>query len=210
MAKFSLPSIPFEKVAALSLQQRIAVCVGTYLLLGGGFFYFMYMPNNVEITELRQMSHRIQLNLAQAKSDAKNLEIYQRQYKEAEGRFKLALQLLPDKKEIPNLLDGISRSGRHSGLEFLLFQPAREVLKEFYVEIPVKIQVIGGYHNLAMFFDKVAKLPRIVNISNLSIKGTGSSRGAVGPLQATCIAITYQFVEAPKAETKMKGKSRRR
>ena len=210
MAKFSLPSIPFEKVAALTLQQRIAVCVGTYLLLGGGFFYFMYMPRNAAIKELTQNYNRIQTNLTKAREDAKNLEKYQKQYKEAQGKFKIALQLLPDKKEIPRLLDGISRSGRQSGLEFLLFQPAPEVLKEFYAEIPVKIEVVGGYHNIAMFFDKVAKLPRIVNIFNLNVKSGRSTKEGIEPLKASCVATTYQFVEAPKAERKKQGRSRRR
>jgi type IV pilus assembly protein PilO len=105
-------------------------------------------------------------------------------------------------------LEAISKSGRHSGLEFLLFQPGPEILKGFYAEIPVKIDVIGGYHNLALFFDKVARLSRIVNISDLHVKGAKGSKGAEGDLQTSCVATTFRFVEAAKTTT-AKGKSKK-
>ena len=75
---------------------------------------------------------------------------------EAEVQFKTAMKALPEKEEIPSLLTSISRSGQDVGLEFLLFEPKNEVRKEFYAEIPVAMHVIGGYHDLAIFFDKVA------------------------------------------------------
>ncbi len=192
--KFSLPSLPFEQVRALSRQQRIAICVGTFLLLGGAFYYFIYMPKNTEMRRLQGDYEVLGRKLVQAKAAARDLEKYRIEYKKAEGDLKLALQLLPDKKEIPTLLEGITSSGRRSGLDFLLFQPEKEVPQAFYAEIPVKIEVLGGYHNLATFFDKVARLPRIVNIVNLNIKG------AEGGLKASCVATTYQFREGPPPE----------
>ena len=204
MAKPSLSSLPFEKVAALSRVQRILVCVGTFLLLGGGYFYLIYMPKSGRIDELKQNYEDLQVKVAKAKAAARDLDKYQKQYQEAQGKFRLVLKLLPDKKEIPSLLEGISKSGRHSGLEFLLFQPEPEIPKGFYAEIPVKIEVVGGYHNLALFFDKVARLSRIVNISNVEIKGARSSKGAEGDLQTSCVATTFRFVEAAKTTTAKK------
>ncbi|MDY6988043.1 MAG: type 4a pilus biogenesis protein PilO [Thermodesulfobacteriota bacterium] len=212
MPKISLPAFPWEKIAAIPRPHRIGICAVVFLLLGGGFFYFIYMPKTVEIEGLKKSYSDLQTRVAKAKKDAENLEKYRKQYKEAQGKFKLALQLLPDKKEIPSLLEGISRSGRQSGLEFLLFKPGKEIRKEFYAEIPVQIEVIGGYHNLAVFFAKVAQLPRIVNISNLNIKGTSGVQEGHGALKASCAATTYQFVEPKKAEPKngkaKKGKKR--
>jgi type IV pilus assembly protein PilO len=205
MAKLSLPSIPFDKIAALTKKQRIAIFAGTFFILGGGFFYFYYMPNSDKIAMLKQNYGDLQNKVAKAKAAVRDLDKYEKKYKEAQGRFRLALQLLPDKKEIPALLEGISKSGRSSGLEFLLFKPDKEVTKEFYAEIPVKIEVTGGYHNLAIFFDKVARLSRIVNISKLTI----NSAKAEGTLKASCVATTYQFVETPKEE-QAKGKSKKR
>ncbi len=195
MAKLSLPSLPFEKIAALSRVHRIVICAGTFLLLGGVFFYFVYMPKAGRINELKKDYDGLQVKLTKARAAAKDLDKYEKQFKEAQANFRLALQVLPDKKEIPSLLENISKSGIRAGLEFLLFKPEKGVSKGFYAEIPVKIQVRGGYHNLAMFFDQVARLSRIVNISNIKIKGSKDSKKAEKHLEASCVATTFQFVE---------------
>jgi type IV pilus assembly protein PilO len=114
---------------------------------------------------------------------------------EAEVQFKRAMTALPEKEEIPSLLTSISRSGQDVGLEFLLFEPKLEVRKDFYAEIPVSIEVNGGYHDLAIFFDKVARLNRIVNIKNISMERKKDNQ----ELSTKCTAVTYKFVEpAPK------------
>jgi len=202
MQNKKLPSLPFEKIAQLTQVQRILICVGTFLLFGGLFFYLVYMPKSTKLDELKNNYDSLETKLLKAKADASKLAKLKEEYKEAQGKFRFVLQLLPDKKEIPSLLENVSNSGRRAGLEFLLFQPTQEVLRDFYAEIPVKIQVSGGYHNLAMFFDKVARLSRIVNVSNISIKNAGSSKQKQTFLKTSCMAITYRFVENAKEKKK--------
>lgn len=206
MAEKSLPSIPFDKIAALTRVQRFAICIGTFVLLGGLFFYLVYMPKSAELSELKKNYEDLETRLLRAKADAKDLDKYQKLYEEAQGKFRLVLRLLPDNKEIPRLLEDISKSGRHSGLEFLLFKPVGEVKKGFYAEIPVNIEVQGGYHNLGMFFDKVARLSRIVNVSDIKVKKK-SAKGGEGTLHATCVATTYRFLEE---ETKKPAKGKKK
>ena len=121
---------------------------------------------------------------------------------EEEVQYKTAMRALPEKEEIPSLLTSISRSGQDVGLEFLLFEPKSEVRKEFYAEIPVAMQVRGGYHDLAIFFDKVARLSRIVNIKNIEM---GRAKDSMD-LNTSCTAVTYKFVEPapPKKDNKKK------
>ena len=155
------------------------------------------MPRSKKISELRNELESVQSKLFTATTAAQNLDLFQEKYKEAQQKFKLALELLPDKKEIPSLLESVSKSGKDSGLEFILFQPGQEVPKDFYAEIPVKIQVTGGYHNLAMFFDRVGRLSRIVNILNINLKNIEAAPGVgQGILTASCVAMTYRFLEA--------------
>ena len=111
---------------------------------------------NVCYTKL--LREELEKKLAVAKKNAENLETFQQMMKEAELQFKTAMKALPEKEEIPSLLTSISRSGQDVGLEFLLFEPKNEIRKDFYAEIPVAMQIKGGYHDLAMFFDKVARL----------------------------------------------------
>ncbi|RLB88979.1 MAG: protein PilO [Deltaproteobacteria bacterium] len=211
MRKLSLSSIPFEKIGRIGRLQRLLICAGTFLVLTGAFLFLIYLPKTKAIQELKSNHELLEIKLVKVRAAAKNLRRFQRQCKEAEAKFELALSLLPDKKEIPGLLEAISKSGKDSGLEFLLFQPGKEVLKDFYAEIPVTIQVCGGYHNLAMFFGRVATLSRIVNISSLSMKATKQSGER---LSASCVATTYRFLEASEikaiAEAKKKKKKKRK
>jgi type IV pilus assembly protein PilO len=120
--------------------------------------------------------------------------------KAAESRFKLVMKSLPEKEEIPSLLSNISLSGQDAGLEFVLFQPKKEVKKDFYAEIPVAIKVTGKYHNVALFFDKVARLPRVVNIRNIMMTpGKGNEKLSTG-----CTAVTYKFIDRPKKKSNKK------
>jgi type IV pilus assembly protein PilO len=91
------------------------------------------------------------------------------------------------------LLANVSQSGQESGLNFLLFVPKPNKTYDFYAEIPVSIEVNGGYHNLALFFDRVARLSRIVNIENIDIADSGKEPGM---LEMKCTAVTYQFLES--------------
>jgi len=208
MPKQRIPNLPFDKIAQLTRTQRIIICVGTFLIIGGLFFYLIYMPKSSKINELTDKLDNLETQLVKAKADASKLARLEREYEEAQGKFRLVLQLLPDRKEIPSLLENVSASGRLSGLEFLLFEPNQEVVRDFYAEIPVKINVSGGYHNLALFFDKVARLSRIVNISNINIARAKEGKGEQTILKASCTATTYRFIEEAnrtKGKDKKKG-----
>ncbi len=186
----------FEKVSRLTRMQRILICIGTFLLLIGGFFYLSYMPKFKEIDGLNAKQRKVDEELRTAKQNAKQLTRFKQEMKEAEDEFKIAMNALPEKKEIPSLLEGISKSGQDSGLEFLLFKPNPDKTIEFYAEIPVSIQVKGGFHNLALFFDRVARLSRIVNIKDISIASTDKP----GDLKIECTAVTYRFLDSEVKE----------
>jgi type IV pilus assembly protein PilO len=193
MAKLSFESLPFEKVAAIGRLQRMLICVALFLILGGSFYMFFYKPKSEELNKLRDEYEVLQTKLFRARAVAKDLEAFEKKYEEAQMKFKLALRLLPEKQEIPSLLEGVSKSGKDSGLEFQFFQPSPERNRGFYAEIPVSIRIQGGYHNIALFFDRIAKLPRIVNVLNVAIQAPAATPGI---LNASCTAVTYRFLEA--------------
>ncbi len=114
------------------------------------------------------------------------------------------MQALPDKRELPSLLTGISKAGSDAGLKFYLFQPAKEVNKEFFNEIPISIKVEGRYHQITDFLFQITKLSRIVNINNVNVK---SKKGGK-ILGMSCRAVTYMFVEKTKTKNKQKRKKK--
>jgi len=180
-----------DKIGKLSRLYRILICLGILSMLIGPFVYFSYQPKFEKIDELKKEQATLETRLVRAKAKAKQLKHFQDKLKKAQTEFKIAVQKLPEKKEIPSLLSNISRSGRDAGLEFLLFEPRDERTKEFYAEIPVSIIVTGNYHKTALFFYKVARLHRIVNIDDIKMIATKGS----GDLRTSCTAVTYRFVE---------------
>jgi type IV pilus assembly protein PilO len=186
---------PFlEKVEKLSRVQRIVISAVVFGLIAGGFVYFLYWPKYDQISRLNTQLEKLEKKLEIAKRNAKDLKKFQAKMKEAEAQFQMAMKKLPEKEEIPSLLSSISNSGQQVGLEFLLFEPKPEKRKEFYAEIPVAMNIRGDYHNLAIFFDQVARLSRIVNINNIQISAAKGKN--TRDLNTRCMAVTYKFVEA--------------
>ncbi|MFC1516020.1 type 4a pilus biogenesis protein PilO [Thermodesulfobacteriota bacterium] len=149
---------------------------------------------------------KLDSKLQTLKIKARKLKKLQADLKAAEDKFKIVRRALPDQKDIPNLLAAISNSGQESGLNFLLFQPGGVITKDFYAEIPVTLNVEGSYHNVAVFFDRIARLPRIVNVSNLTM---GQGQGAK-TLGTSLTASTYQFIDKPPEPPKVKKKKKKK
>ena len=199
----------FEKIEKLSRVQRIAISVALFVLIAGGFIYFSYWPKYEQINRLTAQLEKLEKKLETAKRNAKSLKEFQAKMREAEAQFRQAMKKLPEKEEIPSLLSNISNSGQQVGLEFLLFEPKAEKRKEFYAEIPVAMNIKGDYHNLALFFDQVARLSRIVNIQNIQI-ANAKDKSSTRDLSTKCMAVTYKFVEASAKKSKGKKKKKRK
>jgi type IV pilus assembly protein PilO len=118
----------------------------------------------------------------------------------------VAITLLPETREIPELLTQISQLGLSAGLEFRLFKPEPEKPADFYAEVPVSLAIIGPFHDLARFFDHLSKLSRIVNVTDIKIslaKGSGDAQ----TLTTNCLLTTFRFLDSQEGDGK-KGASR--
>ena len=180
-----------QKLEKLVLWQRVAILAGLIVLVVGAAVWFLFLPQYEEISQLDGKLQGLEKKLVTAKLNAAELGKFQAKMQEAEAQFKIAMRALPENQEIPSLLTSISKSGQEVGLEFLLFEPKPEIRREFYAEIPVAMNLRGDYHDLAVFFDKVARLSRIVNINNISVTPSKDGR----ELNTSCFAVTYKFVE---------------
>jgi len=187
----------FEKVEKIKMPIRIAIFAGTLVLLAGLFFWFVYRPYSEEIAKTQDEIARLEQKLNQAKVRVRALKRFEEEYASVDAQFQEALKLLPNTKEIPSLLKAITQLGTDSNLEFLLFSPQRERAQDFFMEIPVSIEVSGTYHNVAIFFDKVGQMERIVNILNVSMT---PQKERSTTLTTRCDAVTYRF----KGETDAK------
>ncbi len=182
----------FNKISKLRMIHRILIFAGTIVLIVGLYIWLVYIPKTGEIKTIKCELDGLERNIRIARVRANNLKRLEADLAKAQGDLKVAIKLLPTTSEIPSLLKNITKLGNDSNLEFLLFSPEKQVSKEFYVEIPVSIEVLGSYHDVAIFFDKVGKLDRIVNVVNVNmipIKELSTT------LKTSCKATTYKFKE---------------
>ena len=140
---------------------------------------------------------------------AANLEAYKQQMKEMERSFGALLLQLPSKTEVAELLVDVSREGLKAGLEFELFKPGAEIVREFYAEYPINIRVVGTYHQFGNFASGIAALPRIVTLHNLKIGQQSKNKKAGGEtlLVMEATANTYRYLDQEELDAK-KGKSK--
>ena len=196
-------NVYFDKVSKLKMVHRVLIFAGSVVLLLGLFIYLIYLPKTGEITKIKSENDRLDREIRLARVRAKNFEKLEADLTTVEGELKSALTLLPTTSEIPKLLKSITKLGNDSNLEFLLFSPEKQVSKQFYVEIPVSMEVRGSYHNVATFFDKVGKLDRIVNVVNVVMIPLEQYSTY---LKTTCKVVTYRFKEVKKAKDVPKKK----
>ena len=197
----------FKTTQKIKQGHRILILAGTLLLLGGAFFYFVYMPYSDDITRTGEEITGLKQRIALTKARAKNLAKVRAEYARVEKQFQEALKILPDKREIPSLLAGISQLGIDSKLQFRLFSPGKEAPQNFYVKIPVSIEVGGKYRDVALFFDKVSRMDRIVNIVNISMKPTTPLST---DLVTKCTAMTYRFKTEAEQLKDVKDKKKKK
>jgi len=188
----------FEKLEKLTKIKRFLLFSGVIVVMVAAFVYFVFFPKLQQYHKLSSEYSDLDKKLTAAKKTAKELPKLTEEFNKAEVQLKVVMKALPESKEIPSLLESISLSGQEAGLEFVLFQPGNERNKSFYAEIPVSIQISGKYHNVAVFFDKVARLPRIVNIQDIIMRVDQSKKN--NDLVTTCTAVTYKFLDTKDSE----------
>lgn len=180
----------FEKAQKVKKAHRVLIISGLIVLLGGGFAWFVYIPRAQEIDRLEREIADLRQKIQLGKIWEKKLATLQNEMADVEKEFEKALNILPNEREIPSLLAGISQLGVDSNLQFRLFSPGKEELKNFYVEIPVSVEVGGRFRDVALFLDKVSRMERIVNIVDISLKPNAPLSV---DLITTCKAVTYRF-----------------
>lgn len=197
-------TVLFEQIEKIRMPYRVLIFVGTIVLLAALFIYFLYMPKADEIDRANREIATLKQRLNKARIRARNLKKFELEFAQVDAQFKEALKLLPNEKEIPKLLRAITQLGSDAALEFRLFSPKKERTGDFYMEIPVSLEVSGTYHSVAVFFDKVGQMERIVNILNVSMKPV---KPRSTQLVTTCDAVTYRFKgKADVKATRKKGK----
>ena len=190
----------FDKLAKLPKAARIAVIPAITAIVVGLYGYFLYMPARTDLATSQEQVLQLQRKLSEVRAVASNEGAIKEEIAMLEQKLGVALRQLPDSKELPVLLTDVTSLGKNAGLEFKAFRPREEIIKAFYAEVPIDIEFTGEYHDIATFFDEVSRLPRIVNIGELSVDVSRETTTNTW-LTVKGRATTFRFVDSEQAQT---------
>jgi type IV pilus assembly protein PilO len=156
-------------------------------------YVWVWQTKSPELDQAQSQEQALRVEFHNKHAKAVNLDVYKQQLKDIERSFGALLRQLPGKTEVPNLLVDISQTGLAAGLTEKLFQPAPEQKKDFYAELPIKIRLSGGYHQLAQFVSGIAALPRIVTLHDIEI--TPDNKDSYDQLNLDLTAKTYRYLD---------------
>jgi type IV pilus assembly protein PilO len=232
-------AITLDDIKKLSPQAKTMLVVVVVLIIG--YLDWVYFLSDVveRKTTLNTKLEEMHSQNKEKEKIAMQLSKYKADVAALQDNYKVALQKLPDQREIPGLFHSVAQAGKEAGIEFLLFEPKAAVPKmmvrsadqrqpdakpaagskpatdgkktasqepePFYEEIPVTVTVLGTFQNIVYFFEKVAKLPRIINISEISMGDRKDVKGKGYVINTSCIIKTYVFVDK-KDKTSDKAK----
>ena len=180
----------FETIAQAPRPQKIIFGVVILVVLLAGGYYFLLSPKMVEVSGLRQQREAKETEMLQSRAMAASLARFKQEAEALRARLETAKERLPSEKEIPGLYRQVSDLAYQAGMAVSLFQPREPATKEIYQEVPISVSAEAGYHQLGAFLDRIARLPRIVNLTDMKI--TGISR-PTGTIRADLTLATYVF-----------------
>ena len=176
-----------------------------------GYYFFVWKTQRPLLLEARAKETELWEDLEKKARKAANLQAYKDQLAEMEKSFGAMLRQLPNKTEVPNLLVDISQTGLAAGLEENLFQPAGEIRKDFYAELPIKIRLTGGYHEMGNFASGIAALPRIVTLHDIEISSQGRDvSGGDADLVLNVTAKTYRYLDEDELAVQQQKTAKKR
>jgi type IV pilus assembly protein PilO len=219
MAPFNL-NINLDVVKKMPLKQKLLIVGGVYLLLAVAYYFLVLQSSLEQKGSLQTKLSELQEQVTAKERLAAQKNKYLRELREREESLKMALTKLPDQREIPGLLYAVAQAGRDSGIDFILFEPKvvekkppepvkkpagkqpkgketpeKVADEKFYEEIPVRVTVTGSFHSTALFFEKVARLPRIINIEEIAMSEGKDVKGRGRYISTSCMIKTYMFLE---------------
>ncbi|KTC79010.1 type 4a pilus biogenesis protein PilO [Legionella cherrii] len=174
MNNVNLNELTLENVGQWPLVVKICVLLGVSFLIIALGYWLIIQDNFTQYSKLEGQEATLKTDFQNKQRQLYNLPAFREQLQIMKERFVLMLKQLPEKNEMPGLLEEISKTGVASGLRFELFAPQPEVMHDFYVELPIKISVVGTYFQLAMFISRVAEMNRIVTLHDFTIERVSS------------------------------------
>jgi type IV pilus assembly protein PilO len=215
MKPMAIPKIDFQviiedfrtlnpkDVGSWPIVPRVTVLLSLFLtvLLAGWWFVWSDQLDNLDLQ--RNNEKKLKEEFVDKKKQAVNLDLYTQQLSEIDRSFGALLKQLPNKSEVESLLVEINQAGMGRGLQFELFKPGQEIVKDFYAELPISVKLTGNYHDFGAFSGDIGRLSRIVTLNNLSIAIGGPKDG--GGMTMDAVTKTFRYLDEEEVAKQKKA-----
>ena len=215
MKTSSLPTIDFRAVlsdfqdlnpkdlGAWPLVPRVTVLVGLCLVILAAGWWFLWAEQLESLQVKQETELKLRDEYVTKKAQALNLDLYVQRLNEIERSFGTLLKQLPNKSEVESLLVEINQAGMGRGLQFDLFKPGAEQVKDFYAELPITVRLTGTYHDFGSFAGDIGALSRIVTLNNIAITTNQQSKDGTLVMDAT--TKTFRYLDEEELAAKRKA-----
>ncbi|MBI1875636.1 MAG: type 4a pilus biogenesis protein PilO [Acidobacteria bacterium] len=185
---------------------QVGVFVGLAGVAAAAFFNFYVSPLQVEMTMQRERLASLKSDINKGLMIARKLPEFKSEVTDLQNKLQGLQAVLPEEKDFGDLLRRIQMLALQSNLKVVSFTPAPAVTKQLHAEWPINLDLEGNYHNLALFFDRVSKFQRIINIGSIKIKAKDKPEPSL-TIEAQCVATTFVLLPAAKTPAPAKPAS---
>ncbi len=182
-----------EKLGKIPKSARYGAVAAILALVAVGYYFLFFTDAAASLTAQRGRAQELQRKLTNVRAVANNVGEFEQEVASLERELEIALKQLPNRKQFEDLLQDITTAGKKVGVAIKSIERTQEVEHDFYAEVPFKLTLEGTYHNIAMFFERVAKLPRIVNIGAMRIQANPGLESST-QLRVEGTATTFRFL----------------
>lgn len=169
---------------------KVALLAALFAAMLALAWWFDWRDQSELLVQREQEEQTLRDEWISKKRQAINLDEHRQQLAEIDRQFGALLRQLPNRAEMESMLSDINQAGLGRGLQFELFKPDAERVKDFYAEMPIAISIVGSYHDLGAFAADVARMSRIVTLNNVALEGTKE-----GALKMNATAVTYRYLD---------------
>ena len=196
----AMPAI-FAPIANAPRPQKLIFGVVGLAIIGAAAWFLLLSPLMTQVETLTAENDKVHKELVEARRIAADVARFRKEIAVLERTLLALTERLPNERETPPLYRSVSDAAYQSGLSVSLFQPREAQVKDYYAEIPIVFTAEGSYHQLGSFFERVARLPRVVNVGDLKVSGVSGrdpkdpakDRVAAGPVRAELVLATYMY-----------------
>jgi type IV pilus assembly protein PilO len=183
-----------DNIREWPIKQKIAALIGLIIVVFALDYVYVIQPRSDGLVQMKEDLAKDQATLEEKRLKVNAKADEERRIRDLQADVKRAEARLPEGREIADLLSNIAASARAVGLDLTLFRQKPEAYSEFYADVPVQMEMRGTYHELAAFMDRVKRLDRIVNVSDIQLRRP-RVEGDVVLLDASCTATTFRFLD---------------